>query len=315
MIQQWAIKAEKLRKDYPGLTAVQDLDLAVAQGTVHGFLGPNGAGKSTTLRMACGLLRPTSGRILVHDFDPVTHPNEVKQQVGLLPETTPLYREMSVRGFLDFIAHLRQIPKTERKASVNKVVEQTGLGDVQNRLIGNLSKGYRQRVGIAQALVHNPKLVILDEPTAGLDPQSVVEIRALIHSLKGHKTVIFSSHILTEVEEVCDTISIIDNGVLKASGPLSEIKQAFQGNPVIKVEMDRNLTDSQIQALKAALEIKDFSIAGTQLSIHIPVGKDRRAEIVKFLTENGVGVLAINQTSPDLEEIFINMTNKAKKEE
>ena len=189
MIQQWAIKAEKLRKDYPGLTAVQDLNLEVAQGTVHGFLGPNGAGKSTTLRMACGLLRPTSGRILINGFDPVTHPNEVKQQVGLLPETTPLYREMSVKGFLDFISHLRQIPKEQRTQAVTRVLEQTGLGEVQHRLIGNLSKGFRQRVGIAQALVHNPKLVILDEPTAGLDPQSVVEIRSLIHSLKGHKTV------------------------------------------------------------------------------------------------------------------------------
>ena len=310
MLQQWAIKTEKLRKDYPGLTAVQDLDFGVLAGGVHGFLGPNGAGKSTTLRMICGLLRPTSGRVLVHDLDPVTHPIEVKRLVGLLPENTPLYREMSVQGFLQFVAQLRQVPKTEINRSIKNVIEQTGLGDVQHRIVGNLSKGFRQRVGIAQALVHDPKVVILDEPTAGLDPHSVVEIRSLIRSLKGSKTVIFSSHILTEVEEVCDTISIINHGSLKASGTLDDIRQTFKGKSIVKVTTDRELSVAECQLLQNLVG-GPVKVQGTSLQITPQLGRDLRPEVVRFLTENKVGVLAIDLTNPALEEIFINITQGA----
>lgn len=308
MIQQWAIKTEKLRKDYPGLVAVQELDFGVVAGSVHGFLGPNGAGKSTTLRMICGLLRPSSGRALVHDFDPVTHPLEVKRQVGLLPESTPLYRDMPVAEFLTFTARLRQVPAGMVESAVSRVIEQTGLGDTRHRLVGNLSKGYRQRVGIAQALVHDPKVVILDEPTAGLDPQSVVEIRALIRSLKGDKTVVFSSHILTEVEEVCDTISIIDRGTLKASGSLAEIRQAFQGKTKIRVEIDCALSPGPEEKLR---RLGQLEVTGKAFTLVPASTQDVRAEIVRLLTEANVGVLRIDQSAPPLEEIFITLTKTA----
>lgn len=311
MIQQWAVKTEKLCKEYPGMTAVQDLDLGVLAGSVHGFLGPNGAGKSTTLRMICGLLRPSSGRVLVNDLDPVTHPLEVKIQVGLLPESTPLYREMTVQGFLEFSGRLRQLTATSLSKSVARVIEQTGLGEVKHRLVGNLSKGFRQRVGIAQALVHDPKVVILDEPTAGLDPQSVVEIRSLIRSLKGQKTVIFSSHILTEVEEVCDTISIIDRGRLRASGSLHDIKLAFHGSSKVKVQTDRGLGPEQLQALRSLDGVEALTQNENDLLVTPVKGQDIRAQIVRFLTEQKVGVLAIEQTTPPLEEIFINLTRSA----
>lgn len=308
MIQQWAIKTEKLSKDYPGLQAVIDLDLGVLKGSVHGFLGPNGAGKSTTLRMVCGLLRPSRGRVLVNGIDPVVDPMAVKRQVGLLPESTPLYREMTVTAFLEFVARLHLLSPQEINPAIKRVIEQTGLGDVQHRLVGNLSKGYRQRVGIAQALVHDPQVIILDEPTAGLDPQSVVEIRSLIRALKGDKTVVFSSHILTEVEEVCDTISIIDRGVLKASGTLRDIKQAFQGKAQIKLQVDRPLSPPQLLALEAWGAVES---SADLLWLRPTQTEDVRSQVVRYLTEQGVGVLAVELISPPLEQIFINLTERS----
>ena len=310
MIQSWAIKVEKLRKDYPGLTAVHDLDFGVREGCIHGFLGPNGAGKSTTLRMICGLLRPTSGQVLVQTFNPVTQPDEVKALVGLLPENTPLYREMSVEDFLVFAARLRNVPATEVAKNVTKVIDQTGLGDVRSRLIGNLSKGYRQRVGIAQSLVHNPKVVILDEPTAGLDPQSVVEIRSLIKSLKGEKTIIFSSHILSEVEEICDTISIIGRGHLKANGDLQDIKRAFQGKGLVKVETDRLLTEAELKNLLALNFVEAVEVDGAWLKIAPRSAQDVRPELVKHLVGIGVGVRAVEYVVPQLEQVFMAVTKQ-----
>lgn len=308
MVQNWAIKVENLRKDYPGATAVRDLDFGVLEGRVHGFLGPNGAGKSTTLRMICGLLRPSSGRALVHGLDPVSSPNAVKALVGLLPESTPLYREMAVGDFLAFAARLRQVPEGQIAGAVEKVLGQTGLLEVRHRLIGNLSKGFRQRVGIAQSLVHDPKVVILDEPTAGLDPQSVVEIRALIKSLRGHKTVIFSSHILSEVEEICDTISIIDKGELKANGELQDIKRAFQGQGLVKVETDRALSGAEQAQLRSLPFVQSLEAQTTTLKLHPKGGEDVRSEVVKALVGLGVGVLSIEYELPQLEDVFISLT-------
>jgi len=308
MLQQWAIKTENLRKDYPGMTAVHDLNFGVEVGRVHGFLGPNGAGKSTTLRMVCGLLRPTAGRALVLGIDPVDQPDEAKAKVGLLPEHTPLYRDMSVEDFLLFSARLRHVPATQIEVARSRVIEQAGLGDVRKRLIGNLSKGFRQRVGIAQALIHSPPVIILDEPTAGLDPQSVVEIRALIRSLKGERTIVFSSHILTEVEEVCDTISIIHHGQLKASGSLSEIKQGLLGKGTVKLETDKPLTAAQLDKLRSLGGVESLTHEGLLVRL-VPQGKnDIRPGIVRLLTQEGVGVLTIELSTPPLEEVFMAVT-------
>lgn len=305
----WALKAEKLHKDYPGVTAVQHLDFTINSGVVHGFLGPNGAGKSTSLRMMCGLLRPTSGRVLVEGFDPVEQPFEVKSRVGLLPENPPLYRDMTVNEYLTFTARLHNVKNIP--AALERVLTLTNITHVAHRLIGNLSKGYRQRVGIAQALVHDPSLVVLDEPTAGLDPESVVEVRALIKSLKKEKTVIFSSHLLHEVEEVCDTISIIAHGQLMAHGLLSDVRQQFAGQAHIEVEV-AGCSDEQVEKLRklpfvSSLEVKRVA-PQTHLHFLLNTKDEVRGELVRGLVTSGVDVLGLTQKGPELEKIFLEVT-------
>lgn len=301
----WALKAEKLHKDYPGVTAVQSLDFTIASGVVHGFLGPNGAGKSTSLRMMCGLLRPTSGRVLVEGFDPVEEPFEVKSRVGLLPENPPLYRDMTVLEYLTFTARLHQVKNISE--SVDRVLTLTNTAHVAHRLIGNLSKGYRQRVGIAQALVHDPKLVVLDEPTAGLDPESVVEVRALIKSLKKDKTVIFSSHLLHEVEEVCDTISIIAQGQLMAHGLLSDVRQQFAGQAQVVVEVASS-TEEQAKKLRSLPYVASLDVRKNQLIFLLNTKEEVRAELVRALVAAQVDVLSLEQKGPELEKIFLEVT-------
>jgi ABC-2 type transport system ATP-binding protein len=304
-VAPWALKAEKLHKDYPGVTAVQQLDFTIDSGVVHGFLGPNGAGKSTSLRMMCGLLRPTSGRVLVEGFDPVEQPFEVKSRVGLLPENPPLYRDMTVNEYLTFTARLHQVKAIQD--AVDRVLTLTNTTHVANRLIGNLSKGYRQRVGIAQALVHDPRLVVLDEPTAGLDPESVVEVRALIKSLKKDKTVIFSSHLLHEVEEVCDTISIIAHGQLMAHGPLSEVRQEFAGQALVQVEV-AGCSDEQAAKLRKLPYVASLEVKKTQLSLLLNTKDDVRAELVRAMVAGELDILGLEQKGPELEKIFLQVT-------
>ena len=213
----WALKAEKLHKDYPGVTAVQSLDFTINSGVVHGFLGPNGAGKSTSLRMMCGLLRPTSGRVLVEGFDPVEQPFEVKSRVGLLPENPPLYRDMTVHEYLVFSARLHQVKVI--KDSVDRVLSLTNTTHVAHRLIGNLSKGYRQRVGIAQALVHDPRLVVLDEPTSALDPEMTAEVLEVIADLKSEgRTFILVTHAMNFARTVADQVAFLADGRIVEQG-------------------------------------------------------------------------------------------------
>lgn len=307
----WALKAEKLHKDYPGITAVQQLDFTIPAGVVHGFLGPNGAGKSTSLRMMCGLLRPTSGRVPVEGFDPVEQPFEVKSRVGLLPENPPLYREMTVREFLRFAARLHQVAPAQIESSLDRVLELTNTTHVAGRLIGNLSKGFRQRVGIAQALVHNPSVVVLDEPTAGLDPESVVEVRSLIKSLKKDKTVIFSSHLLHEVEEVCDTISIIAHGQLMANGPLSEVRQRFAGQANVEVDV-ASCSDEQAKQLRALPFVASLDVLSRashmRLKFMLNTKEEVRGALVRALVSLGIDVLSLEQKGPELEQIFLQVT-------
>ncbi len=312
MLRQCAIKTEKLRKDYPGQVAVQDLDLDIPTGVIHGFLGPNGAGKSTTLRMVCGLLRPSGGKVMVEGLDPVADPAGVKRLVGLLPENNPLYREMVVEDFLTFSARLHGVAKEHRSRAVSRVTEQVGLGEVRGRLIGNLSKGYRQRVGIAQALVHDPRILILDEPTAGLDPQSVVEVRALIRSLRGEKTVVFSGHILHEVEAVCDTVSIIDRGVLKASGPLDQVLRAFEGRPTLRVEVGAAPDLHSVRALPYVESVTLEEETGARVLVIQQRGREEvRGELVRALVAMGAEVRGLETRVRSLEDVFIAVTKGA----
>lgn len=310
MVQNWAIETEKLRKDYPGVTAVSDVDLRIPTGVVHGFLGPNGAGKSTTLRMVCGLLRPTSGQVRLMGVDPHIEGNTGPGQVGWLPEVPPLYPEMAVAEFLSFAGKLQGMSREVLAPALDRVIEQTGLGHVRHRVIGNLSKGYRQRVGIAQALIHDPAVVVLDEPTAGLDPQSVVEIRALVLALKGYKTVVFSSHILHEVEAVCDTISIIDQGVLRVSGTLAEVKAKFRGGESYLLELGRAPTEVEFAGLRGLPYVASMTLDGCQLRVHPKGGDDVRGMLVRALVDQNFDVLALSRQGAGLEDVFIRLTHK-----
>ena len=221
------VSAKDLSRSYGSRSAVRNIGFELRQGEVLGLLGPNGAGKTTTLQMLAGCLAPSTGAIEICGINLLEHPREAKALLGYLPETPPLYRELSVDEYLRLAARLHRIPKNEIAAAVSKTKQRCGLSEVGKRLVGNLSKGYQQRVGIAQAIVHNPRVVILDEPTVGLDPIQIREIRSLIRELGGEHSVILSTHILPEVESVCDRIQIMNQGKLVFSGDMAELKQTY----------------------------------------------------------------------------------------
>lgn len=220
------VSAKDLSRSYGSRSAVRHIGFELRQGEVLGLLGPNGAGKTTTLQMLAGCLAPSTGTIEICGIDLLEHPRQAKALLGYLPETPPLYRELTVDEYLRLAARLHRVPKNEIAAAVSKTKQRCGLSEVGKRLVGNLSKGYQQRVGIAQAIVHNPRVVILDEPTVGLDPIQIREIRSLIRELGGEHSVILSTHILPEVESVCDRIQIMNQGKLVFSGDMAELKQA-----------------------------------------------------------------------------------------
>ena len=223
------IEVRDLVKRYGGHVAVDHLSFTVEKGQIYGFLGPNGAGKSTTMNIMTGYIGLTEGDVIVNGHNIVEEPEAAKRCIGYLPEIPPLYTDMTVTEYLRFAAQLKKVPKGERAEQIRRVVELTHIEDVQHRLIKNLSKGYRQRVGLAQALLGFPEVIILDEPTVGLDPKQIIEIRDLIRSLSGDHTVILSSHILSEVQEVCDQVLIINHGKLIASGSPAELEEKLAG--------------------------------------------------------------------------------------
>lgn len=219
------LNASELSRSYGSRVAVRNIGFELRQGEVLGLLGPNGAGKTTTLQMLAGCLAPSAGSVEICGIDLLEHPRQAKALLGYLPETPPLYRELSVDEYLRLAARLHRVPKHEIAAAVSQAKQRCGLSEVGKRLVGNLSKGYQQRVGIAQAIVHNPRVIILDEPTVGLDPLQIRDIRSLIRELGGEHSVILSTHILTEVESVCDRIQIMNRGELVFSGDLAQLKQ------------------------------------------------------------------------------------------
>ncbi len=219
------IDVQHLSKSYGAIQALKDVSFHIDDGEIVGLLGPNGAGKTTTIKTLTGYLQPESGSVLVDGIDVLTHPREVQARLGYLPESAPLYPELSVQAYLKMMADLREIPPEEQPARLSEAIYATGLTDHLTRPIGELSKGYRQRVGLAQAILHQPKLLILDEPTVGLDPTQIVEIRRLIKRLARHSTILFSTHILSEVEALCDRVIILMNGEIRADARLSELAQ------------------------------------------------------------------------------------------
>src|SRR6266702_4695429 len=245
------IEVERLTKSYGPLTAIRDVSFSVAPGEIVGFLGPNGAGKSTTLRILSCFMPASGGTAVVAGYDVFRESMEVRRRIGYLPENVPLYTDLRVAAYLDFVAETKGVPRGERKKRVADVMDRCMVADVQNRLIGKLSKGYRQRVGLAQAIVSDPEVLILDEPTIGLDPKQITEIRSLIKSLAGQHTVILSTHILPEVSMVCDSIIIINKGRVVAKGTQAELVQ--QVFPAARVEVEIGGRPEAVQASLRAL--------------------------------------------------------------
>jgi ABC-2 type transport system ATP-binding protein len=305
------LKVDKVSKEYPGRVAVSNISFDVGHGSIHGFLGPNGAGKSTTMKMIAGLLPYSSGKITLFDQEVASANNDLKNKLGLLPENPPLYLDMTVEKYLQFIAQLHQVKQVGER--VEQVMEELSLQDVSKRIIGNLSKGYKQRVGLAQAIVYDAPFLMLDEPTNGLDPQTVVELRDFIKKLSINKTILFSSHVLSEVEQLCDHITIIHKGCIRATGNLQEIHRKFRQGLVIKlgIGLGEKLPDLSVFG---KYEINHHSVLATEeiFLITFEKEKDIRSELGKYIIAKDVNLLTLQVESPELEDIFLHMTETLK---
>jgi ABC-2 type transport system ATP-binding protein len=304
-----AIKIDHLCRVFGDRTVLDDINFEVSQGQIHGFLGPNGAGKSTTMKIIAGIIAPTSGSVEIQGSNVTTQLHEVKKKIGILPENPPLYADMTVQDYLNFSLELRSI---KNKSNLEYALEKTHLTEVRKRLIGNLSKGFKQRVGVAQAIICKPPIIILDEPTVGLDPASILEMRSLIKSLAPDHTVVYSSHQLHEVSLTCSHITIINNGKIVTTGAMNEIEQKFDVKKKLHIETN-NITDHALKFLKEKDFIKDINMTDNNLSLHISGQEDRRAEIVRLLVERNVNVYEVVSEKVDLEDIFLQLTKEEKK--
>jgi ABC-2 type transport system ATP-binding protein len=302
------IAVERLTKKYGELTAVRDLSFRVEQGKIWGLLGPNAAGKTTTMRILTGFLPATDGRASVGGFDVFEQSNEVKKILGYLPEVLPLYPDMTVTEYLNFIAAIKQIPAPKRRESVAKSVQIAGLGTVKNRLIKNISRGYKQRVGIAQALVHDPKVIILDEPTIGLDPAQIIEIRSLIKSLRGEHTIILSTHILAEVTQTCDGVVIVNEGRLMASGSLEELTASVRTSEGAIVRVRRETAEAA-EALGGVAGVESVRPEDGGLRLEWKPGSDPRDEIVRLCLDRNFGLLEMRPLSLSIEDLYLKIVS------
>jgi ABC-2 type transport system ATP-binding protein len=308
------IQVEHLSKNYATRTALKDVTFSVDKGEVLGFLGPNGAGKTTTMRILTGYLPPSGGSASVAGFDVVKQSIQARQRIGYLPETVPLYPEMSVRSYLDFMARVKGVPGSKRKTAIDRVMEQVGVHRRQHDLIGKLSRGYRQRVGLAQALVADPEVLILDEPTVGLDPRQIIEIRNLIKSFGGQHTVMLSTHILPEVESTCSRVLIIHDGQIVAEDTPSNLTRRLRGAENIQVEV-RGPRESVLGSLKTLPQVLNVetgaSVDGrTVFNVACALGSDVRETLAKTVVGNGWGLLELRPVGMSLEEIFLQLTTR-----
>ena len=302
-----SIIVQGVTKFYGNQKALDNISFEVKTGEIVGFLGPNGAGKSTMMKIITGFLTASSGEITVNGL-PVEGDNpEVKKQIGYLPENNPLYPEMYVREYLGFVASIYKTGLS-KKTQIDNIIDLTGLAPEQNKKIGSLSKGYRQRVGLAQALIHNPAVLILDEATSGLDPNQIVEIRNLIKEAGKEKTVMLSTHIMQEVEAICGRIIIIDNGVIVADEEKSNIYSKFKRpRQVIRVEFDKETTDSSLKDILNVSSVK--RVQNNLWLIEAEGDQDIRPSIFNFAVKNNLTVLSLNRQESNLEEVFRHLTN------
>jgi ABC-2 type transport system ATP-binding protein len=301
------IEVQGLTKKYGELEAVRDLTFRVEAGRIWGLLGPNAAGKTTTMRILTGYLPATSGRATVAGYDVFDKPDDVKRSIGYLPEVVPLYLDMTVASYLNFVAEIKQVPKAKRKAAVARAVEAAGLKDVSRRLIKNISRGFKQRVGIAQAMIHDPKVLVLDEPTVGLDPAQIREIRELIRGLRGEHTILLSTHILPEVTQVCDGVVIINEGRLMASGSLAELEESFSKSDGVLVRLRRGGPDEA--ALFGALPgVARAAVEGDEIRIEWPRGRDVRDDVARLALDKGLGLREMRSLA-GIEDLYIKIVS------
>lgn len=298
------IEVENLTKKYGDLVAVKNLTFKVKKGEIWGLLGPNAAGKTTTMRILTGYLPATDGKAFVANYDVFEKPNDVKKIIGYLPENVPLYPEMTVHSYLSFVSEIKQIPASKRKEHVEKAVEMSGLESVKKRLIKNISRGFKQRVGIAQALIHNPQVLVLDEPTAGLDPAQIIEIRKLIKSLKGEQTILLSTHILAEVTQTCDGVVIINEGNLMASGSLEELTASFKEKEGVVIKLKKEGKDV-LSLLQKIHDVDKVSHADDEFKIEWTKGKDMRDEITQLIVDKELGLIEMRPLAMNIEDLYL----------
>ncbi len=306
------IEVTDLVKRYGNHTAVDHLSFCVKTGQIYGFLGPNGAGKSTTMNILTGYLCANEGTVVINGYDIFKEPQKAKSQIGYLPELPPLYVDMTVREYLLFAAELKKIERTKRKDEVEHVMDETDIQEVSDRLIKNLSKGYRQRVGFAQALLGSPEIMILDEPTVGLDPRQIIEIRDLIKNLGKEHTVILSSHILSEVSAVCDEIMIISKGRLVANDTPENLSRMFEGKETLNVTVrgERNAVETALGELEG---IKEYSLeenSDIMMEIECEKNFDLRESLFYKMAEHKLPILEMKIQNASLEDIFMELTSE-----
>ncbi len=304
-----SIKVENLTKIYGAQKAVNNISFEAKAGEILGFLGPNGAGKTSTMKIISCFIPKTSGKVSVCGYDVDKDNKAVRAKIGYLPEHNPLYKDMYVREYLNFIAGLHKIANPSQR--VELMIEKTGLTRERNKLISSLSKGYRQRVGLAQAMLHNPDVLILDEPTTGLDPNQLLEIRQLIRELGREKTMIFSSHVMQEVEALCDKVLIINRGEIVANDTLSNLKAKVQGQQLIYVEFQQPLNPAQLQTLNSWGQVQTSN--HRQIQLQIQSDKDQRPALFQFAVAQKLVLLELRQESYKMDEIFQQLTQSVSK--
>jgi len=318
------IKVEGLTKRYARTVAVDNISFEVEKGQIVGFLGPNGAGKTTTMRVLTCFLPPTDGKATVAGFDVMEQPMEVKKRIGYLPETPPLYPEMEVVEYLQFAGKLKGISSREIRSRVEETMRRCAIADVSNKLISKLSKGYRQRVGLAQAIMHNPDVLILDEPTSGLDPKQIIETRELIRSLAGDHTIILSTHILSEVEHSCERVIIINRGKLAAIDSVANLTNRLRGSEAVAVELGAssgrpNPTDVQHRLEQVAgvsrVVMKDARNGQLAFEVESLQGRQIRSELARAVVNAGWELNELRAVGLSLEEIFLQLTQAEQKEQ
>lgn len=298
------IEVKNLTKIYGEQRAIDDISFTASKGEILGFLGPNGAGKTTTMKILTCFIPPSSGSASVCGFDVTTAPLEVQREVGYLPEHNPLYKDMYVKEYLEFVAGVHKLDK--KKQRVAEMIERVGLGIEQGKLIGALSKGYRQRVGLAQAMMHDPSVLILDEPTSGLDPNQLVEIRRLIKDLGKEKTVIFSTHIMQEVQALCDRVMIINKGVIVADDTIDTLQNRMRGESLVTVEFLQNIDN---QRLAKILNVKSVKVLGAnRYQLSSDMNKDIRPDVFRFAVDNQLTLMEMRKEVYTVEDVFQELT-------